>query len=489
MSNSPKQYWLTVNTPDEGSEIWVFDEQFNTLDYGLGRISKPMLPGLYKVRVASGTARTEQIVAIENEQRVLDIPFLDFASPAPIPMTAYTHEYHEDAVETESRRVHLIDGQGSAIFVFARRWSEASEGQIRTPSRLHPAAGLSLHRLDGSLLADLSLQSASYFSTIRDPWAACTILVDPGAYLLRLTLPDERIIEQVLIAAPDWMTQVFCLQRQTGPGPDDFRTDLSNATILYRKLDAIVANTVIWFPPMDNETWTKSLRQAELARQGLLSGRNVLPNYVITELLWAKWQNPMLGIFGAHLMLLDPQPEWHFFRRVIENLRRILGSHPDVEALALQSAETADLAYTFDLPPMLSRSWSMIWPATFERPGLIPRDSLVSQVSDRLLSGSQWHQWLDTAAPDRQPSGEQPQEFRLDGYETALAVELYRLKHPADLGFVSPERLEGMLADLAAGWPKLEDGSFNQLMQAVRLPRTRLEERLELLHEKALRAN
>ena len=56
------------------------------------------------------------------------------------------------------------------------------------------------------------------------------------------------------------------------------------------------------------EEYRKSARLTELARQGLIDRRQVLPRDV-TEMLWAKWDNPMLGILGGHLLLLNPAPD------------------------------------------------------------------------------------------------------------------------------------------------------------------------------------
>src|SRR5262249_21369119 len=143
----------------------------------------------------------------------------------------------------------------------------------------------------------------------------------------------------------------------------DGRADLPGAAILM----------VPWYRSFDPEDPT--LRLVDLARLGLRGGRQVLSDEVMRDILDGKFRDPMLGLFGAHLLLLWQQQsagqrprkasaeaptlgrrptdgltlagvdeylhglygKGVAFGTVVEDLRRLFGRgrHPDVEALAL----------------------------------------------------------------------------------------------------------------------------------------------------------
>jgi hypothetical protein len=492
--SSRRQLSVSLEAQDRATEIWVLDSRFRIVAHDVGWLHQQLDPGIYKVRATAGSAVWEQVVVLEGRNLAVQIPVLGFASPAPLPQTALSHEYHEEAVEQESRRVHVDAGQGSAIFLFLRRWTAPDALPAQTHSGQHPALGLTLCDARGALVADLATQSACYASPARDGWSACTVRVDPGPYRLCLELPDGTGLEQPLIAAPGWVTQLFGLQRRYGTGPEDERADLPGASIIYRRFDAEAKDGFIWFGPLDYQEERKSWRLSELARQGLMDRRQVLPRDV-TEMLWDKWQNPILGIYGAHLMLLQEEPNWQLFGRVIHNLRGIFGGypHPDVEALALCHEATARRDYRFEFPPMLRRSWSLLQEATFAQPGLVPSGSLALQVSDRLWGGSPWHLWRAPvqdlppllAAASRGPAGARPP--LLDDYDVAILTQLQAVEEPDAVPFWDPALAGRILQGITGPDPQLppDEDTLRRLMDVLGLPRVKVEERLARLHEKA----
>jgi hypothetical protein len=133
-----------------------------------------------------------------------------------------------------------------------------------------------------------------------------------------------------------------------------------------------------------------SERRAELARIALASGRNVLGPADTDSLLNAKFDNPMFGIFGLHLLLLQ-DPSRKPPSDVIDRLRSLVGpSHPDVEAVALLSGQTN---YTFALPPMLRTTWDILTSADSDRPSVIPDGSLASRIAGRTSGEGTWLTW------------------------------------------------------------------------------------------------
>jgi hypothetical protein len=385
---SANQICLQVKTEDNAAEVFVVNSQFQLAGRGLGRLNSFLLdPGIYKLKVRTGLeTREEHVVLREGDGTVeRSFPHLAFSSPVPLFNTAKTHEFHIHAAETAVSKVHVKAGEGSWIFVFARDWTERVRADFKPQLHPHPARGLTLTGIDGKTVADLAVQSESNLDW--EPWAACNVEVDPGAYRLSLETPSGDTIEQLVVASSAWQTQIFLLQRDYGElvergayRPESRRADLNGAAIMLSK--------ELSFRPGDEE-----IRLAELARLGLTNQRRVLSSEV-RSILDGKFTNPMLGIFGAQLLLLDGEPDFRLLRAVIDNLRRLLGprQHPDVEALALLFEPVAD--YKFDVPPMLRRSWPLICNRTVDRPDLVPPDSLAAKVAPRFWGEEPWLIWM-----------------------------------------------------------------------------------------------
>jgi hypothetical protein len=379
----------------------------------------------------------------------------------------------------ESHRVHVNAGHGSAIFVFAGRWSapggagagEASQFSASgsalpgaesavSPATRHPAFGLSLRTVEGEPVANLKARSAAELGSGRDPWAACNVQVDPGVYRLRLQLPTRDSLEQVIVAAPGWQTEIFLqprLYRSPSGETESERADLAGASILYSRFNPDDPAGSLAFAP-DDPDFGPSLRLLELARLGLISGRNVLSRD-ITEMLWAKWQNPMLGIVGAHLLLLSPEPDRELLGIVVNNLRYGIWPgfrHPDVEALALR-LEAAASDYAFATPPMLRSSWSLVIDASIAAASLVPEGSLAFDVATRVWGNSPWLLWRNPP-PGRRPA------TPVDEYADALSAQMAAIEEPASKG--GTRRL--------AGAPD-PSGDIRRLSKGLNLPRSNVE--------------
>jgi hypothetical protein len=119
-------------------------------------------------------------------------------------------------------------------------------------------------------------------------------------------------------------------------------------------------------------------RLVETARIALADERAIL-NDELESLLFHKLENPIAGVLGAHLLLVererDPRRDLSALGAVVANLQRVLGvDHPDVAALALQCLDVAAVAPPQRLlaPPMFQRSWKLLVDAAQKRRNLIP---------------------------------------------------------------------------------------------------------------------
>lgn len=416
---------LTVSTSDPQSEILVLDARGRLVQCALGPSHTFSLPpGIYRVKVLTGAEfREKSVVLTETPRDPLRFEQVAFASPAPLAGTSATHEYHMEAANRESQVTHVFDGLGSSLFFLVRDWTPAAAEPRLPRVTTHPAEGLSLYDVSASgerKVCDLAV-SGTRSAAWGDPWAACTIEVVPGVYELRLELPGGETLHQSFVASPDWQTQSFVFMRaypsEAGP---QWRADLSRTSVLLSRTRG--------FSPSES-----ILRVAELARMALATKRpggrgqtdRPLVPAEVRALLREKFANPSLGIYGAHLLLLERSVDVELLRGVVRNLRATLGQHPDVEALVLSVAgEPPPLP--FEHPPMLRRSWSLVVDASVTRPWLVTQ-SLAERDTVKLWAEGSWHIWRSPAKRDNADGD--PDALGLSDVEAALAEDLGVMKH------------------------------------------------------------
>jgi hypothetical protein len=482
LSDTSNKLTLEIQASDSATELFVIDGDHHLVDRGIGMLTtKPLDPGIYKIKARVGFETREQHVVLREPGQKVVLPPFAFASPALLRDTSKTHEYQVAAAETESHNVHFDKGQGSTIFIFARAW---------TPSQIQPSALRSINPAAGLSLCDQGGNTITYLETagrvdnqVRDPWAACNVQLNPGLYRLSLALPSGERLEQTVVACPGWQTQVFLLQRDYG---DSRRADLPKASVLMAQGMGFYNGDV-------------GMRQAELARLGLTNERKVLSSEV-REMLRTKFENPMLGIYGAHLLLLEQSPDMDLLRMVVNNLQGLLQyQHPDVEALAL--AIDVSGGYSFTVPPMLRRSWSLVVNATITRPDLVPAASLAASAAQNLWSEEPWLVWHEPAPAVATPPNavttapearvESDLEAAFQAHVLALSPRVPRSDSPfgavrkmrATLGSV-PESASASIAFAAPATPgplQVDDNKIGFLVRTLGIPRSSVESMLKTM--------
>lgn len=372
-----------VASATAGVDVFIIDSQFRIVAQGGRRLEKLLSPGIYKVKFQAGSAVHEEHVVLEPGAGVVEVrsPALSIQSSAPLAGTQATHEYHMASAAGLSRGVQVRDGAGAKIFVFARVWTDPnrSDPSGGFPRGQHPATGLTLHDVNGRLVADLCEDGEADLGA-ADPWSGCTIEVAPGPYRLRLDVPEIGVLEQMVVAPPDWQAQVFLLQGNYSVSESPvWRPDLISGSIL-------LARAAEGFDP-DSE----SLQLTELARVALTRHRLVVASDLVEQLLGSKFENPMLGLYAAHALLAASTPDHRAVKQVIGSLRAMIGAHPDVDALGLQLGEEVECKY--ELPPMLRRSWTIVVEHAARRRDLVPAGSLASRASTALWGNTAWLIW------------------------------------------------------------------------------------------------
>jgi|GEM_PF-3433697 len=431
---------LTLEAEEAGTEIFLLDDQSRVIQREVGRLETSQPPGVYKIKLRAGYADREEIVLLEEAPVIKTYPALPFYSPIPLDGTAARIESHAKAAERfTGEATPVVIGNGSGLFLFARDFPRGDEE--RTPVVENPMHGLSLKNVSGETLIDLQERAEVHHG--EEPWAACLIELDPGSYVISLKAPDGAVTDQIVYAAKDWHTQVFVTQRshlkriETPSGEIQEETlrlpDISSAGVLVTRGKYFSADD-------------PNARLAELARLNLSSRRQVLAGK-LREMLDKKFEQPMLGIYAAHLLLLEKELDAPLFAVVIKNLRILLGnSHPDVEALALVTSEDGS-SHIFNTPPMLRASWSLVVRATAKRRDLVPLGSMSAQMADCVLGNEPWLMWV--------PPGQVKQSTAIVGSELDqdahsdlfAALEAFAIPHqstlitlPALIGDVLTER-------------------------------------------------
>jgi hypothetical protein len=373
-AEEPK-FRLIVEGGSPSAEVFVIDGRYNLCAKGMERLEAELPAGLYKVKVRASTFIKEQPVELAPENSPLTIRFapeeLQFASAAPLPDTSTTHEYHRWAAEYYSKQPQVHLGTASEVFMFCR--------DIEPGRTDDPAAGLTLHKLDGAPVLNFSEAGQLYAGDeFRAPSNACCAAVDPGGYLLRVDAGEAGQLEQTIVASAGWQTQVFLVRREYGDGNPLYRANLNVAAILMNRIGH-------GFEPDRPD-----LRWAEMACQRLALGRTGAPDSMLQQMLDQKLDNPMLGIYGGHNLLRADEPDRRLVEDVYRNLLALIGPHPDVLSLGVWLGETGK---QFLYPPMLRSSWKILVQRSVAEPDIIPAGSLGAQMATRVWGGGAWLVW------------------------------------------------------------------------------------------------
>jgi hypothetical protein len=471
---------VDVWSQDPGAEVFLLDGRLQVAARGVGGLHATCRPGVYKLKIQAGQSIAEELLVLQEGQpykKTFDpVPF---ASAAPLAATSRAHKYQMEGAVEESGKTHVSIGQGSKVFVFARDWTPR---KAPSDSEHNPAEGLVLRSAEGDVLVDFEKQS--FRNTREDPYAACGVALDPGSYRLGVTLSSGEVFEQTVVAAPGWRTDVFLLQREGEDPGAGKRPDLAGASISMSRRDR--------FNPDDPEN-----RLTEVARMAVVNQRPILSGD-LGPILHGKFEDPMLGILGGHLILMRPEPDPALLHEVVGNLRGLLRQpHPDVEALAM--AAGLEPQSDFNMPPMLRRSWQLVVEASATRKGLAPAGTLSSRIATWITHQDPWLIWqkppqeagagrLDFAEvvvrmlkPDAVQDGETP-SLTEKGVRLYLTAAELALKY---LPFLSPFLSSTVQTGIDQAFRfAMSDARMEQMVKTLGVPRANIEEMLTAAHKR-----
>lgn len=352
---------LTIEYSDPTAEIRLVGSQFQTVDTGTKGLSATLPHGLYAMRIRVGRQFVEKVILLdadwpstESTESVQALPALPvITSAAPLPETSAIHEPQQRAVRDSQNRTDVSAGNGAQLMVMARLFTQEGTGH----QDARPWEGVQVLDERGATVADLDVHGQEYAE--RDPFKVCSIALAPGAYVLRRVSREGGTTAQSLIVSGGWRLEAYLLDR---PGFSQPAARL-RTTLLMRRIGAP------WGTPEDV--------LLEKARVALIDERPAL-NDELSALLLGKHDNPLAGIIGGHLLLIEREQgqsrQLGLLNEVVENLRRLVGpDHPDVEALSLACPQhSLQRTAPVRAAPIFERSWRMLVDGSRTNKRLVP---------------------------------------------------------------------------------------------------------------------
>ncbi|RJG09036.1 hypothetical protein D3879_24795 [Pseudomonas cavernicola] len=398
MSSSDRPvYRLTLEAPEPGLGVIVIDAEGNVVGRcadDKSRLDLDLPRGLYTVRSSRSGAFAETVVRLDGPQLVKAAPPPVF-SAATIPGAATTHEYYTwpawAASQTPTAPLLAWDEPADArLLLFVRA---AHQGAYAGEDQL---ASLSLRMLNGRSLSEFRDDAQ------RDSdkgWAAYSTRLPHGLLILEDLGERPRQIPVPLM--PGWQTQVFVMHHKRL-----LWEDMRLAT-----LHADVIDSRKYRSPYDLQP--DDIQPSQDMDAGLLALQNNTPSVapqLIDAFLGSKFQNPILGLLGAYLMLLHERreakkPDYHAdtgrIRMVLDNLHALLPESADVAALRLMAEPWLGkpALAPVERVPLFRCGAEALLQAAASDPALLPEGSLLDTVSDRLYGDTVWTTWKPVALP------------------------------------------------------------------------------------------
>jgi hypothetical protein len=119
-----------------------------------------------------------------------------------------------------------------------------------------------------------------------------------------------------------------------------------------------------------------------------MSGRTILTERIVNNLLKEPSPDPMAAIFAAHLLMRQEPADSTAAALLTKGLSPALREHPDIQALQLH--QEPGVRPVFPAPPMLSFSREFLAQAAGRGKAVIPPGSLTGQIIDKEVNTPLW---------------------------------------------------------------------------------------------------
>jgi len=390
---------LVVDAPEPGLGVLVVDAEGGIVGRcadDQSRLELDLPRGLYTVRSTRSGSFAETVVRLDDAKTVKARMPAVF-SAATIPGAETTHEYYTyPAWEVSHKQTAPDQAWNGAIeaglLLFARapnRDAYAGEDQfvglsLRTPD------GRTLSNFDADVKRDNDVGWSAYSSRLSH---GLLILEDRGGRPRQVPVPLMR----------GWQTQLFVMHRRRLLWEDMRLTMVAEHELASRRHRS----------PFDGNA--EDVRAALDMDAGLLALQNDTPSVarqLVDSFLNSKFQNPILGLLGAYLMLLhycrerqennlQVKPDPSLIRTVLDNLHALMPASADVVALRLLAKDWVEPSNLdpIERVPLFRCGAEVLLRAAVTDPALLPEGSLLDAVSDNLYGDTVWTTWEPIALP------------------------------------------------------------------------------------------
>jgi len=364
-----------------GVAFSVTDGTFQVVARAVGKLDVEVPQGLYEIATrAGGSVETQLISLAPGEVWRREGVTAGLYAAAPLAGSLTESPVHAEATSAASRKVAGAGGPSAGLVVVVRRFD---------------APGQELHH-EQLLLLDRDLRPVpdvlSWTVDAASGVATAGARLEPGAYVLRLRQPAAHgpALDQALWLSEGWQTLVFC------PNGAE-RVAVEDSTV-----------HMCWLPEAFPGVHTGLATAVEIAMSGLRQGLPLVNADLLEVLRGQEFANPMLGIAGAHALLLRPDGDLGDYCAVVSELRELLPDHPDVVALATKPECRSTGLPPVWWPPMLAASYDkLLLRADRVNPAVIEDGSPAERVAGYVVQRGPWLSWEATRAvlrPAPQPT-------------------------------------------------------------------------------------
>ncbi|MBX7134719.1 MAG: caspase family protein [Fimbriimonadaceae bacterium] len=397
LQDQRSQKQVVLSARDPGAQIRVLNARRSSIAEGVGRLEVALPEGRYTARFRVGDVERGHDFEIAEDESTCEVhqASLEFSSPIPLPETRTHHEYHYHPVmdlasEAVKRAVQTgFPDSVATLMIFARDSAHSESATWRIDFQVRE--GLRLTRLDDetgeprTVACEISVDERRGYSAV--------LLNDlrPGTYLLGVRRRQGDIWlwqEMVLtLASSWWRTEVYL-----DSVDDEFtgrRFDLDSASVLVEPG---------WG---SGSLYGSEARFAEVARIALTEGRVGVDDHLLDMLAGQGIPSPMLALYTAYALALQPKPPVDRVRTLCEHLNdRWTRRSADVkllqhwcEQVSGRDSSTASIDFRPDEVPMINLGWDIA-----ERLG---KGARVSEAAQRRIGS--WRTasalWTQTQVP------------------------------------------------------------------------------------------
>jgi hypothetical protein len=361
------------------SQLRVLDGRDELVASGAGSLTLDLPPGLYAVQVERAGVQVEKVLRHAGPtDETLDEPLRFSAVPAAD--TATSHEYYQAPAVSISQTPTAPPLGGdvqASLFIFLRAASHAAERVSLDAARLR------VLDYDGEEI--VRLDHAATERNDGDGWLAFMAPAPAGQWVLRHDAPDPSTApsrEMAIATFAGWQTQIFMT--------------ISDG-LLFGSASVLMSRD--GFRPDD-----RVAQAVDSALAGLQNGTDTLLAEDRRLLLYGKFDNPMMGLVGAHVLLQDPASDPGTIETVLNNMDWLLGpDSPDNRALQLMAAKRLARPYVpapFVRPPIMRAGLEAVLEEAAVNPRLVPAGGVLDRIAARRFVDSPWSTWKPVLGPD-----------------------------------------------------------------------------------------